>query len=386
MKRHWRWLRVVLTGLLGLLALLLLLTFLSTDQFRAFGAGPTGSVLARNEASPHFVAGRFENAEPTEVMVKGASMTAYFRELLFGGQQRSPSCPLPMVGDALEQLAIVPASGLRITWLGHSTTLIEIDGAVLLTDPNWSEHSSPSRWVGPTRFHPPPIAIEDLPALSAVLISHEHFDHLDMESVRALSKRGVPFHVPLGVAAHLKLWGVPDRQIVQQDWWESRSLPNGVRIVSTPARHFNGRGVPGRTGTFWTSWSLVGPSHRVFFSGDTGLTEGFREVARREGPFDVALLEVGQFHASWGQIHLGPDGALEAHAMLGAKVLIPIHWATFMLGFHGWSEPVETLYNQAKKRGVTLLTPGLAQPVEPTVPTPTTAWWRALPPIAARCP
>src|SRR5690606_10146370 len=147
----------------------------------------------------------------------------------------------------------------------------------------------------------------------------EHFDHLDMATVRALSDKGIPFHVALGVGPHLALWGVPRAQIREHDWWDKTVLPSGVELVSTPARHFNGRGVPGRTGALWTSWSIVGPRHRVYFSGDTGLTKAFETIAEREGPFDVALLEIGQFHEDWGDIHLGPHGAVEAAKMLRAK-------------------------------------------------------------------
>jgi L-ascorbate metabolism protein UlaG (beta-lactamase superfamily) len=330
-------------------------------------------------------------------MKVGAATT--LGQWLFGDEQRSPNCPLPIVTDAPVRLSAAPTSGLRITWLGHSTTLIEIDGATILSDPIWSERASPSRWVGPRRFHPPPIPLADLPHVDAVIISHEHYDHLDMATVRALAPRGLVFHVPLGIGAHLESWGVPRQQIIEHDWWERAPIVDGVEVVSTPARHFNGRGVPWRVGALWTSWSIVGPKHRVFFSGDSGLTEAFREIGRKNGPFDVALLEIGQYHPSWGDIHLGPRGALDAQAMLAAALIFPIHWGTFELGFHAWSEPAETLTIEAARRGVALLTPRAGEAVEPSLiarsgdanelgarGSGATPWWRALPPIAARCP
>ena len=346
------------------------------------------------KASPQFAGDHFENTEPTGLMKVGAATT--LRTWLFGDEQRSPNCPLPIVSHAADPLSTPPASGLRITWLGHSTTLIEIDGATILSDPVWSDRASPSRWVGPRRFHPPPIALADLPHIDAVIVSHEHYDHLDMETIRALAPRGIAFHVPLGIGAHLDGWGVPRAQITEHDWWERAPIAAGVELVSTPARHFNGRGVPWRIAALWTSWSIVGPKHRVFFSGDTGRTPVFREIARKNGPFDVAMLEIGQYHPSWGDIHLGPLGALEAREMLGAAWLLPIHWGTFELGFHAWSEPAETLTVEAARRGVALLTPRLGEGIEPELthasdngeertrePTP---WWRSLPPIASRCP
>jgi L-ascorbate metabolism protein UlaG (beta-lactamase superfamily) len=375
----------VARGLVVLVLLIAVLGWISTDHFRSFGAGPSKSELERMRASPRFAGDHFENVDPTTTMAAGSAWSS-LKDWATGDEMRVPSCPLPLVTDFAARLARPSTSGLRVTWLGHSTTLLEIDGATILTDPIWSERASPSRWIGPKRFHPPPLALADLPHVDAVVISHEHYDHLDMATVRALAARGVPFHVPLGIGAHLALWGVPQAQIVKHDWWESAKLPGGVVVVSTPARHFDGRGVPGRIGALWTSWSLVGPRHRVFFSGDTGRTEAFRDIAAREGPFDLALIEIGQYHPTWGDIHLGPLGALDAFAMLGAKTLLPIHWATFELGYHAWSEPAETLVREGAKRGTTILTPRLGEPIEPTLASSTTAWWRALPPIAPRCP
>lgn len=376
--------RIVLRGFVIAILGLLLAAMISTERFVALGAAPDDATLVRMRASPHFKDGQFVNDDPTTLMKVSSWDSA--KKWMGGDEMRVPTCPLPIIGDAAARIASPPASGLRITWLGHSTTLIEIDGARILTDPNWSERSSPSRWVGPVRFHPPPIPIADLPPIDGVVISHEHFDHLDMATVRALAAKGIPFHVALGVGAHLALWGVPRSLIREHDWWEKTTLPNGIELVSTPARHFNGRGVPGRIGALWTSWSIVGPRHRVFFSGDTGLTRGFETIADREGPFDVALLEIGQFSPDWGDIHLGPAGALEATKMLKAKKLLPIHWGTFNLAYHAWSEPAETIFTEAPKQGVALLTPRIGEPIAPTEDPETFPWWRNLPPIAPRCP
>jgi L-ascorbate metabolism protein UlaG (beta-lactamase superfamily) len=221
--------------------------------------------------------------------------------------------------------------------------------------------------------------------VDAVLISHDHYDHLDEKTVRALASRGVPFHVGLGVGAHLRRWEVPEAQIFEHTWWEETAFPNGVQLFSTQARHFSGRG-PAQDSTLWTAWALIGPKHRVYFSGDTGMTDGFPEAARRFAPFDVALLEIGQWDDAWGDIHLGPLGALQATRAVGAERLLPVHWGTFNLAYHPWSEPPEATYAAAPGQNVKLLTPKLGEPIEPTEDPPTGPWWRALPPIAAACP
>ena len=211
------------------------------------------------------------------------------------------------------------------------------------------------------------------------MISHDHYDHLDMASVRRLAAAGVPFFTALGVGAHLERWGVPVAQIHELDWWSEAEVA-GVRVVATPSQHFSGRGLFDGNGTLWTSWSLIGPRHRAFFSGDTGLTPLLGEVGERLGPFDVALFEIGAFHPAWGAIHLGPHGALEAHRLVRGRALLPIHWSTFDLGPHPWDQPIERLWKDALDAGVPLLTPLIGAPFEPaTAPAPT-PWWRSVGP------
>lgn len=379
-SRRRKWLAVPV-GLLGLLALLAAIT---TQGCASFGGLPEGERLDRMKASAHWRDGVFVNAESTQVMQEGGLSTLF--EWFSSEVMRVPSCPLPIATGTQATLATASRSGLRVTWLGHSSTLIEVDGAVILTDPMFSERASPSTLVGPRRFHPVPLPLEALPKLDAVVISHDHYDHLDMRSIQALAQKGIPIHVGLGVGAHLEAWGVPKAAIVELEWWQERTLPGGLRVVSTPARHFSGRRGFGNNRTLWTSWTLIGPSHRVFFSGDTGLTEQFKTVRERLGPFDLSLLEIGQWNPAWGAIHLGPRGALEAHAMLGAKHLLPIHWATFELGLHPWSEPAETLLTEGARTGVSVVTPRLGEPVEPLAGDSGSPWWRALPPLAPACP
>jgi L-ascorbate metabolism protein UlaG (beta-lactamase superfamily) len=379
-----RWVRrlVALAIFLGAAALGV---YLAADRCASFGAHAKGERLARMRSSPHFRNGAFVNAEPTGLM-KPESFWPVARAWVASGTMRVPPCPLPMVTDTADRLRTPPSSGLRITWLGHSTTLIEIDGQRILTDPHWSQRASPVRFAGPRRFHPPPLDFADVPPLDAVVISHDHYDHLDMDTIRALAKRAIPFLVGLGMGAHLERWGVLPERIHEMDAWGTHLLPGGVQVTSVPSRHFSGRALFDRNEKRWSAWALVGPRHRVFFSGDTGRTEQFAEARNRLGPFDVALLEIGAFHPSWGDIHLGPDGALEMFQLLGARALFPIHWSTFDLGLHAWSEPAETLYREGAERHIPLLTPKLGEPVEPGDSNAGEPWWRVLPPLAAHCP
>ena len=331
----------------------------------------------RVNASAHFRDGRFQNSAPISAGLKGNPLPT-LGEYFFAKQQRTPPYPLPL-DDPRGTWQQAPASGLRVTWLGHSTTLAEIDGMRVLLDPVFGERASPVSFVGPKRFHRVPATIADLPKLDVVLISHDHYDHLCYQSVLELAKRGVLFVTSLGVGGRLESWGVPVGQIVELDWWEEHVLPGGsLKITAAPAQHFSGRGLDDRNVTSWSSWAIRGARHNIFFSGDTGLTEEFREIGTRLGPFDLAMFEVGAWHPTWGDIHLGPENALKAHALLGSGIFMPVHWGTFNLALHAWDEPVETLWQMAEKTKTRLLTPRLGAPTEPSADLSLLPWWREL--------
>lgn len=281
-----------------------------------------------------------------------------------------------------------PETGLRATWLGHSTVLIEIDGVTVLTDPVWGERASPATFAGPKRFQPVPVALDALPPLDAVLVSHDHYDHLCAPTIRALARRQVPFITSLGVGAHLEAWGVAPERITELDWWEQAELPGAeLTVTATPSQHFSGRGPRDRNRTLWSSFVVQGRRHAFFFSGDTGLTEEYQLIRERLGPFDLVMLEVGAYHPAWGDIHLGPDNALEALALLGGGPFLPIHWGTFNLALHAWDEPAETLLRLAPARGVDLVMPELGRAVEPARFERVEPWWRtAEEPPARRAP
>ena len=328
------------------------------------------------KASPLWAGDRFQNLHPVLPNLRDPTVPMpSIKDFICGGERRVPREPLPSM-NPLEVWAKKPQSGLRITWLGHSTMLIEIDGVRILTDPVWGPRASPSALVGPKRFQPVPISLREMPPVDIVVVSHDHYDHLDYPTIRALAKTGVPFVTSLGVGAHLEYWGVQAERITELDWWESYSLPNTeVVLTAAPSQHFSGRGLKDRNATLWSSIAIRSPRHAVFFSGDTGLTTEYRSIRERLGPFDVVMLEIGAFYPAWGDIHLGPDNALQAHAMLGG-IFLPVHWGTFSLAMHAWDQPAERLLELAPQTGAQLLMPLLGQAVEPAHAEIVKPWWR----------
>ena len=340
------------------------------------GTRADGARLERMKASPLWAGDRFQNVHPVLPNLRDPTVPMpSIKDFMCGGERRVPRGPLPSMSP-LNAWTKKPQSGLRVTWLGHSTMLIEIDGVRILTDPVWGPRASPSALIGPKRFQPVPISLREMPPVDVVVVSHDHYDHLDYPTIRALAKTSVPFVTSLGVGAHLAYWGVQAERITELDWWESYALPNtGVELTAAPSQHFSGRGLKSRNSTLWSSVAIRSPRHSVFFSGDTGLTTEYRSIRERLGPFDVVMLEVGAFYPAWGDIHLGPDNALKAHAMLGG-VFMPVHWGTFALAMHAWDQPAERLLELAPHSAAQLLMPLLGQPVEPAHAEIVTPWWR----------
>jgi len=346
---------------------------------KSIGSKPAGLRLERIKASPLWAGDAFRNMHPLlPRLLKPNVASPTLSAFLFEGNRRVPTGPLPSMNPTASWLK-KPRTGLRATWLGHSTVLLEIDGVRVLTDPVWGLRASPSQWAGPKRFQPVPVAVRSLPPLDAVVISHDHYDHLDYRTIHALTERDVPFITSLGVGAHLEAWGVPAERIHELDWWESYALPKvGLTVTAAPSQHFSGRGLRGRNSTLWSSMVLRSQRHSVFFSGDTGLTAEYAEIRKRLGPFDLVMLEVGAFHPAWGHIHLGPENALEAWELLGKSAFLPVHWGTFSLAMHAWDEPAETLLRLGPKRGVQLVMPRLGEAVEPAHVERVSSWWRSV--------
>jgi L-ascorbate metabolism protein UlaG (beta-lactamase superfamily) len=342
------------------------------------GKGAEGARLERMRGSSQWSDGVFENPQP--LWNDGWGMvTEVFSGSDYGSPDASVSLPVEEVDPARFDRA--PSTGLRVTWLGHSTLLIEIDGLRVLTDPVWGPRTSPLRWLGPARWYPPLIALDELPAIDAVIISHDHYDHLDQPTIDAMKEWDTIFVAPLGVGAHLEYWGVPTDRIVELDWWE-RTRVGELELVATPARHASGRSLFDQNATLWAGYALLGPRHRVYFSGDTGLFPAMTEIGERFGPFDLTMIEAGAYGQSWPDWHIGPEQAVRAHQMVRGEVLLPIHWGLFNLAYHGWTEPIERTLVAAAAAGVDVAAPRPGQSFEPETLGPgglTERWWPDVP-------
>ena len=327
--------------------------------------------------SSHFRDGTFHNTEAPPATAP-SDPTPIVKGMLTRGKVGRPNGDVPLATP----LAPADAAELALTWYGHASVLVEIDGYRVLADPVWSERCSPSAKIGPARLHPVPVEIEALPPVDAIVISHDHYDHLDLPTVEALLlHQNAPFVVPLGIGAHLRQWNVPEDRIVELDWDASVSI-GALTITCTEARHFSGRGLVRNT-TLWASWTLQGPTRRAYFGGDSGYGKCYKEIGEAYGPFDLTILPIGAYNDFWREIHMNPEEAVQAHADLNqgdatAGTVVPIHWATFNLAFHTWSEPVERLTAAAEPAGTPVFVPMPGQRVDIARPAAQQNWWDGL--------
>lgn len=259
--------------------------------------------------------------------------------------------------------------------LGHSSLLVRIDGEFILIDPVFSERASPVQWLGPKRFHQSPISLDKLPQLKAVVISHDHYDHLDNNTIKLLDDKTSTFVTPLNVGDYLVKWGISEEKVHQLDWWQEVKLTN-LTLVATPAQHFSGRGVFDKDQTLWASWVIQGKESKLFYSGDSGYFSGFKEIGNRYGPFDITMIETGAYNDLWSEIHMLPEESVQAHIDLQGKAMIPVHNSTFDLALHDWYEPLERVNEYSKIKNVNLLTPKFGDSVNVKAPRSNQKWWR----------
>ncbi|MCG2585795.1 MBL fold metallo-hydrolase [Massilia sp. TS11] len=338
----------------------------------------TTLALDRNHDSterhaPNYHNGKFYNTRPMRRMGVLESLGVMWRFAFHKPANTVPRGQVPV--QRLTRADLMAAPDQTLFRLGHSTMLLKLRNGFWLTDPVFSERASPVQWAGPARFHAPPISIAELPPIQGVILSHNHYDHLDKAAILALAARTEHFLAPLGVGDTLIRWGVGAAKVQQFAWWEE-TVVRGIRFVATPARHFSGRGLGDANASLWCSWVIEQPGLRLFFSGDSGYFEGFREIGARFGGFDLAMVETGAYNQQWPDVHMQPEETLQAHLDLGGRVLMPIHNGTFDLSMHGWTEPFERISTLAAAAGVALATPAMGEPVALAAAAGGRAWWR----------
>jgi L-ascorbate metabolism protein UlaG (beta-lactamase superfamily) len=374
MRKPIKLLLMTTSGIVGVLLLAAVaFNFLSPE----LGGKPTKSERLAFAKTGHYRAGEFNNLQPTEVMTGSSTLGLLWRMLTQPAPPHTqPDGPLPF--QKLDSLTITQKTpGLvRVTWFGHSASLVEIAGQNLLLDPMLSIGMGPVRWATPKRYNPElAIRPEQLPVLAAVLISHDHYDHLDYQTVQKIKDKVGLFCVPLGIGAHLRAWGVKPEHIREVRWGDSVRLP-GLTLVSTPSRHFSGRGLGNRNSTWWTSWVIASATKRLFYTGDGGYGPHFAEIGRQYGPFDLALIECGQYDKNWAEIHMRPEQSVQAALDVRARAMLPVHWGAFTEARHPWTEPVQRATAAVAQHPELLLTtPRLGQPVVLGTPLPQKHWW-----------
>ena len=308
-----------------------------------------------NYRSDHFNGKIFLNPVPTSTMQKG-SAGKLIKKLFQHHPGRVPITPLGPFSVNEKVIQQRPPDGITVTWLGHSSVLLTVEGRRLLMDPLWYQRVSPFTFMGPKRFFDNPLDLNNLPHIDALLLSHDHYDHLDKSSVLTLAAKNIPVITMLGVGQRLINWGVNKNQVTELDWWQSTPLHH-LTITAAPARHFSGRWLSDRNTTLWGSFAIRGDSHNVYFGADSGYYDGFKTIGDKLGPFDFTMLEIGAYGEEWKSIHMGPEAAVQANIDLEGKLLMPIHWGTFNLAFHPWKEPIERFIPKAREKNVPFLAP-----------------------------
>ena len=341
-----------------------------------FGKRVTAQQKKAYASSGNFRDGKFINPEEIAMELNHKTIPAMFKEMLNPHPDVSPKYDIIVDKVETKNLNEKTDSLTQIIWLGHSSFLIHMDGKTLLLDPVFSQKTGPHSLVGRKKYNSEmPFDIEDIAHVDAVFISHDHYDHLDYESILKLKNKTDYFFVPLGVENHLISWGIDPIHIHKMNWWDETTLGN-LKIAFTPSRHMSGRGIADQSSTLWGSWVINGPDRKIYFSGDGGYGTHFKEIGEKYGPFDIGLMECGQYNKLWADVHMMPEESVRAGIDVQAKQIMPIHWGAYRLATHSWTEPVERFIQEAKKLNVPFLTPRIGEKITLNQGyVPTEKWW-----------
>jgi len=337
----------------------------------------SNSIDNKLKESPHYKDGEFINSEPFEKPTLSQTLAIIKRFIFENKINTEPKSPIPVLNIETSDLTEHLSQQTAVYRLGHSTILMELQGQFWMTDPVFSKRASPVQWAGPKRFHPSPIDIDALPHISGIIISHDHYDHLDKNTIKKIHTKVDGFYVPLGVGQHLLDWGVPSDKIHEFDWWQHKQIGD-ITLVNTPANHFSGRSLTDGNTTLWSSWVIQTPLHKLYFSGDSGYFSGFKEIGDQYGPFDLTMIENGAYDENWEFVHMTPKQSMQAHQDLKGRVMMPIHNGTFDLAFHEWTDPFERIKQLAFENKQILATPQMGKRWVLSEATPQTTWWRQM--------
>ena len=328
-----------------------------------FGAKPKYINQEKLEASPNFKDGKFQNQEKTTMMTGEDTRGDVMKKFFKGVENDRPEEPIESVEFNKDEFNKTD-SGISYTWFGHSTILININGKIIITDPVFTKAASPVPFFNKSFDYENIYSVDIIPELDVVLISHDHYDHLDYKTIKKIDSKTKKFIVPLGVDAHLLRWGISKEKIEIADWEDSIEFDSTLLFTSTPARHFSGRGPKDRDKTLWCSWVIESKDQRIFFGGDSGYGKHFKEIGEKHGPFDITFIECGQYNENWSQIHAMPEQTVQAHIDLNGKTLLPIHWSKYRLSIHSWTEPIERATAASLKNNVHLQNPKIGEVVQ----------------------
>lgn len=365
---------LILVSIILVIVLAVIIFFRTAPQI---GGKATGERLERMKAAPNYEDGKFQNTVETKMDMTWETLRKTLAHYLFADKsKKNPQEVIAVKPFDAQAFSQVPEDSIAFTWFGHSSILMRINGVTILADPILEgERASMFSFMGPERFeYSDQITVEDLPEIDAVILSHDHYDHLDYPTIKVLKERVDRFFLPLGVGAHFAAWGVPEEHITELNWWDEVDI-KGVKLAFTPTRHFSGRGFGDRFHTLWGSWVVMGPNKRIYFSGDSGYFPGFKEIGDKYGPFDLTFMECGAYNEGWSEIHMFPEETAQAHLDVQGKLLMPIHWGKFDLSLHPWKESVQRLSKKAKEERISLFTPEVGQMISLSDSSNLDTWW-----------